>query len=99
MKRREKFSPVGVSVFLASTSILLLTGCSGVASTDWFAADEQGRVLIATDRSGMEALNDLVSGLVINGKASADTKDTPSIQLRREQNQIRALKFQSKSKK
>lgn len=81
-------------ILVLGSSFFLLTGCSGVMATN--AALEDDHVLVYGSSEGIRSFFDGANGLITNGKASADTQDTPYYQLRRET--IRA-KFGNYSKR
>jgi hypothetical protein len=67
------------------------TGCSGVGMGQMFSG-ENGSFIVAGDEKGGRALFDGLNGLVITGKAP-DVGDNAHSELRRHQNQTRALKI------
>lgn len=75
-------------------AFLLLTqvACSSI-SLDSIAEGEHGRVLLYADEKGMQAFGDSLNSLITNGKASADTQDTPAYNLRREQVRASVLRY------
>ena len=68
------------------------TACAGLVGESMFTGEEEGRLLLSTDRAGLEAFGDMVTGLVTTGKATPDGDDAHH-ELRREQNKTKALKF------
>jgi hypothetical protein len=66
-------------------------GCSGVGMGQMFSG-ENGSFIVAGDEKGGRALFDGLNGLVITGKAP-DVGDNAHSELRRHQNQTRALKI------
>lgn len=56
-------------------------------------------IVISGSPEGIRAFYDGQNALITNGKASADTQDTPAYQLRREQVRASVLRYQSKGGK
>ena len=52
------------------------TGCAGLVGESMFSGDEEGRFLLSTDRAGMEAFSDALSGLVTTGKSAPNMADS-----------------------
>lgn len=51
------------------------TGCAGIAGQSLFMGEDEGRVLVDTDRAGLEALFQGLNGLVVTGKSAPNMRD------------------------
>lgn len=71
---------------------LLLTGCSANMGKHWGVADH-GRIEIHADAEGMRSFGDMITGAIVQSKASPDVDDTPHYQLRREQEVSRRIRY------
>jgi hypothetical protein len=71
---------------------LLVTGCSSHMGKHWGVAD-QGRIEIHADAEGMRSFGDMITGAIVQSKASPDQPDTPHYQLRREQENTRRIRY------
>ena len=87
-----------LGLITGAVAALVLQGCTFMGGEALSTSDEEGRLLLSTDRAGLEAFGDLMTGLVTTGKASPD-QDTAHHQLRKEQNQTKAIKLTFGAKK
>ena len=70
------------------------TGCTSLSSGN-FLTEEHGGILIAATERGMQAFSDLPNSVITNTRINPDL-ESPSWKLRREQNQVRGLRFRVK---
>lgn len=83
---------------LLGTAAALSQGCSGMMGERLAVSEDQGLMYLAADRPTIEAMGDVLTGIINVGKATPDTP-TEHHELRKQQNQTRALKLTFGAKK
>ena len=95
MKKETKQLLLGCAL---GTAAALMQGCSFMGMERMAVSEDQGLMYLSADRPTIEAMGDVLTGLVNVGKATPDTA-TEHHELRRQQNQTRALRLTFGAKK
>lgn len=84
-------------VLIAVSLVTTQTACAGLVGEPLFVGEEEGRFLLSTDRAGMQAFSDALTGIAQVGKDSPDKEGAYWLK-RRDDNAVQIKRFEFRTR-